>query len=80
MLTEKIIAILFYVVNIFLGKFSKKPELIQIKKIANIIVIIGEYFEQNSIDLEDGLSLLTNEALPDFLKNIGEELNNFLFI
>lgn len=55
--------------------FSKDKD-----EIANIIVIIGEYFEQNSIDLEDGLSLLTNEALPDFLKNIGEELAGTTFM
>lgn len=48
--------------------------------IADIIVIIGEYLEQNNIDLDDTSSLLADEQLPNFLKSIGEELADTTFM
>lgn len=48
--------------------------------IADMIVIVGEYLEQNDIDLENPQSLLANEELPNFLKNIGEELADTTFM
>lgn len=48
--------------------------------IADIIVIVGEYLEQNNIDLDDTSSLLADEQLPNFLKSIGEELADTTFM
>lgn len=48
--------------------------------IADIIVILGEYLEQNNIDLDDTSSLLADEQLPNFLKSIGEELADTTFM
>lgn len=48
--------------------------------IANIIVIIGDYLAQSNIDLENISELLSDEELPNFLGNVGEELADTTFV
>ena len=48
--------------------------------IANIIVIIGDYLAQSNIDLDNISELLSDEELPNFLENVGEELADTTFV
>lgn len=48
--------------------------------IANIIVIIGDYLAQSNIDLDNISELLSDEELPNFLGNVGEELADTTFV
>lgn len=47
--------------------------------IANIIIIVGEYLEKESVNFDDISTVLSDPELPNVLKSIGLELANTTF-